>query len=174
MRSSSIGAKWVAFEQVSRGASFVRPCLGDRWTGVAAAMCFSVVYFYAFFVLIDAAPGALSLGAIEALWLFLEKFKATNSQQFIRFGFVSGSRLGILAPALARSDAIFSSWLAPAVFFVAALVGGGVGGVFSAASFRMGTTSRTPSSSMLRLLAGCCLIFVPLGVVEYFHYGPIV
>lgn len=145
-------------------------------TCVAAVICFPLVDFYAFFVLIDAAPAALSLGVIEALWLFLEKSKATNSQQFIRFGFISGSGLGILAlpPALAQSDAIFSSWLAPAVFVVAALVGGGVGGVLSAASFRLGTTSRTPLPSMLRLLAGCCLIFVPLGVAEYFHYGPIV
>ncbi len=145
-------------------------------TCVAAAICFPFIFFYAFFVIVDAAPGALVLGMIAAAWLYVEKAKAANSREFIRFGLVSGCGLGMLAlpRALARADVSFVSWHAPAVFFLAALVGGGVGGICSAASYRIGTSTRQASGSITRLVVGCCLILVPLGVAEYFHYGEVV
>lgn len=145
-------------------------------TCIAAAIFFPLFAFFSVFVLFDAAPVALALGVIEGLWLFFEESRVANSQQFIRLGLISGAGLGILAlpPALARTDLSDSSWMFPAVSVVAVLVGGGVGGVFSAKSFRIGTISRETSHSIQRLVAGCCLIFVPLGLAEYYYYGPIV
>jgi hypothetical protein len=145
-------------------------------TCVAAVICFVLVGPFSVFVLVDAGPGALALGVIEALWLFVEKSRAANSQQFTRLGLISGAGLGILAlpPALARTDLSSNSWIFAAVLFIAAVLGGGVGGVFSAKSFRIGITSRETSHSTLRHVAVCCLIFVPLGLAEYYYYGPIV
>lgn len=145
-------------------------------TCVAAVICFFLIGPFSVFVLVDAGPGALALGVIEGLWLFVEKSRAANSQRFTRLGLISGTGLGILAlpPALARTDLSSNSWIFAAVLFIAAVLGGGVGGVFSAKSFRIGTTSRETSHSTLRHIAVCCLIFVPLGLAEYYYYGPIV
>jgi hypothetical protein len=143
---------------------------------VAAGISFIVIYFFALFVFVDAGLAALALGVIEGLWLYLEKSKTANAREFLRFGFISGAGLGLLTlpPALAQAELLHKGWLAPVVFVVAALVGGGVGGIFSARSFQIDTSSRQPSHSMLRLLIGYCLILAPLGVAEYLHYGMIV
>jgi hypothetical protein len=143
---------------------------------VAAAICFFRISGFAVFLFADAGPAALVLGVIEGSWLYYEKSKTANAHEFIRFGFISGAGLGLLAlpPALAQSDASFVDWISPAVFVVAALVGGGIGGVFSASSFRISASSREPSHSILRLIAGYCLVLVPVGLAEYSHYGTIV
>jgi hypothetical protein len=145
-------------------------------TSVAAVICFTVVYGFAVFVIIDAAPGALVLGTIEALWLYAERSKAANSQEFIRFGCISGAGIGILAlpPALACSGAQFTSWTFPVVFVVAALFGGGVAGGCSAAWSQTSADWRGSSHSMLRVVTGCCLVVVPLMLAEYYCCGQIV
>lgn len=176
--SDGLGGREVSSFRSGVGWSILRAALIWAVTGTSAAavVCFPLVYFWAIFVLYDAAPGALVFGTIQALWLLVEKSKAATSKEFIRFGFISGSGLGLLAlpPALTRSEAVFSSWFAPAVFVVAALVGGGLGGALSALSFRAGNGSEKASRPTLRLIVGCCIVLVPLSLAEYHYYGPVV
>src|SRR5579859_8182950 len=105
-------------------------------TSVAAAICFSVIDAFAVFVFADAGAAAVVFGVIEGLWLRFELPRTSNSREFIRFGIISGSGLGLLAlpPALAQSEASSTSWAFPVVYTLAALVGGGVGGACSALS----------------------------------------
>lgn len=142
--------------------------------GTAAVISFLVLSAYAVFVFEDAGPAAAVLGAIQSVWLYLERTRWRSSRELFGFGSLSGAALGLLgfAPSFAQTTVNFS-WSAISVLLCAALAGGLAAGSVNAWFFVSQVRADAPPGYSRWLFTGCCLV-LSVAAFEYWHYGPII
>lgn len=130
-------------------------------SGVAALISSLVLFVYAVFVVTAAARIAALLGAVQGLWIFLERHSWKTSRQRVRFGCVSGAAFGLLgfAPAYIHTEILPPhGWWGIAVFLIAALLGGMAAGAVTAMLVATPDTPQATSGHIRRILVGSLLV----------------
>ncbi len=131
-----------------------------------------MVYAYAIFLFFYATPTAIILGAMQGLWLYLERNRFSTARELILFETLSGAALGSLAfaPIFVQTNVILS-WWAIGILLFAAIAGGLAAGTVNAWFFSSYVHPQTIAGHRRRFVTGCLIIFA-FAVLEYFHYGP--
>jgi hypothetical protein len=143
-------------------------------TGVAALISSLMIFVWAIFVIKVAAPIAALLGSVQGFWLYVERLHWSNSQERVRFGWMSGAALGLLGFALSYIEIeILPShgWRDIAIFLAAALFGGMAAGGVTAKLTPAPNAPPVVSGGARRILVGILLI-VAGAWIEYSLYWP--
>ncbi len=158
------------------GRSLVRGAVVGILVGVSVGAVVSafVVSVYAIFLFYYAAPSAALLGALQGLWLYLERDRWASQREVLLFGTVSGAALGLLgfAPIFVQTNVLLRG-RDIVLLLCAAIAGGGAAGRVNASFFVSYARPQMSPGLRRRLVAGG-LIVLSIGLFEYLQYGPAV